>query len=836
MMGYHNATGGEGYGNYKCSDKERDALLHFKAYIHKDPRGILSTWANDEEETNDCCKWRGVTCNNQTGHVTKLYLRSGLEGKISPSLLNLSYLNDLDLSGNSFNGTIPMFIGSMTQLRYLDLGWNNFTGTIPPELGNLTNLHGLSLEFLSGCAVKNLDWLSHMSRLEYLHMSRITLSKADNWVNVILSLKKLSSLRFGGCNLSHVVHPYSFSLVNSSSSIVNLYLEVNNLNSSMYDWLLPLTSNRLEVLSIYSNKLDWISKYLGNLCSLTSLFISRNSLSVKFPDFLKNLTGCTSVTLEELVASHNQFTGPLSDDIQNFPSLQYLSFSNNKLNGTISEKVWELPNLRFLFLFSNSLKGGIFENIGKSNIMSVDLSNNSLGGVISKAHMSNMSSVEMIDLSSNNFYGPIPNVPSTVRWLDLSKNQFYGRISFLCQIVDSPLLFLDLSSNSLTGQIPNCLWHFRKLRVLNLGYNKLFKLPTSIGSLINLEALYINNNKFSGELPLSLQNCTNLLFLHLGANRFYGNLPFWIGEKLSSLYALSLTSNNFSGAVPLQLCQLVKLQILDLSINNLYGSIPACLSNITAMVQEEFSAHQIVSYSSSQRFDFSEEIVDRMMLHWQGNVREFSSNLGLVKIINLSRNNLTGKIPDELTDLHKLIALDLSMNTLNGEIPSKIGLMKELQILDLSRNNLSGGLPTEMSQMTLLNYLDVSYNNLSGRIPSSTQLQSFEPSRYTRNDGLCGPPLSKYCHGDEELDVPPLVDQTEVEGEGTDEFERWFCIGGATGFAIGFWTVCSVLLLNHRLRHAFFNYINRLEIWVYVKGSHIYRCILDNPLLSSWKS
>ncbi|KAJ0941533.1 putative non-specific serine/threonine protein kinase [Helianthus annuus] len=163
-----------GHRTGKCTEKERQALLHFKSYIHYDPRGLLTTWTPGEEEkaaTNDCCYWSGVTCNNHS-RVTSLELSDGfLEGKISPSLLNFSYLNYLDLSSNWFNGTIPMFIGSMTQLRYLYLGWNDFSGIIPSELGNLTNLQELSLESLSSCTVENLDWLSHLSQLDNLVMS-----------------------------------------------------------------------------------------------------------------------------------------------------------------------------------------------------------------------------------------------------------------------------------------------------------------------------------------------------------------------------------------------------------------------------------------------------------------------------------------------------------------------------------------------------------------------------------------------------------------------------------------------------------------------------------------
>ncbi|PWA39277.1 leucine-rich repeat domain, L domain-like protein [Artemisia annua] len=142
--------------------------------------------------------------------------------------------------------------------------------------------------------------------------------------------------------------------------------------------------------------------------------------------------------------------------------------------------------------------------------------------------------------------------------------------------------------------------------------------------------------------------------------------------------------------------------------------------------------------------------------------------------------------------------------------------MAELLTLNLSRNMFSGEMPSSMSEMHSLNDLDVSFNNLSGRVPSSTQLQSFPPERFTGNVGLCGLPTAKKCLEDEDLGVPPVGD-SEGDAESTDELQRWFYIGGATGFATGFWIACSALLLNRRLRHAFFHFHNCLKDWVYVK-------------------
>ncbi|XWS37920.1 hypothetical protein CRYUN_Cryun19dG0086500 [Craigia yunnanensis] len=76
-----------------------------------------------------------VVCSNRTGHVLMLNLQPTdgyLGGTISPSLLDLSYLNYVDLSFNNFNGSnIPEFIGSLRNLRYLDLSYAGFSGPIP---------------------------------------------------------------------------------------------------------------------------------------------------------------------------------------------------------------------------------------------------------------------------------------------------------------------------------------------------------------------------------------------------------------------------------------------------------------------------------------------------------------------------------------------------------------------------------------------------------------------------------------------------------------------------------------------------------------------------------
>ncbi|GJW36764.1 leucine-rich repeat-containing protein [Tanacetum coccineum] len=215
--------------------------------------------------------------------------------------------------------------------------------------------------------------------------------------------------------------------------------------------------------------------------------------------------------------------------------------------------------------------------------------------------------------------------------------------------------------------------------------------------------------------------------LYISGNKFDGNLSDFLNTLSTSATTLE------------------SLDASDLSLNNLHGTIPPCVNNFTSMVRKGTFLEQNKRYSFQF---FGDSYIDHLSIEWHGKINEFSSILGLLKVIAyVKANNLTMTNPYEVTK--------------SAEIP-----------------------PT-MSQMTFLDNLDMSFNDLSGRIPLGTQLQTFNASRYIGNPGLCGRPLPKKCTGDEALGVPP-VGESDGDGESTNELQRWFYIGGASGFATGF--------------------------------------------------
>lgn len=94
-------------------------------------------------------------------------------------------------------------------------------------------------------------------------------------------------------------------------------------------------------------------------------------------------------------------------------------------------------------------------------------------------------------------------------------------------------------------------------------------------------------------------------------------------------------------------------------------------------------------------------------------------NNGKVSSINLSSNNLTGTIPDEIGNLEALWILNVPYNQLTGEIPASIGKLTRLRGLYLYRNQLTGNIPPELGNMKQLAYCYLDDNQLTGTVPET---------------------------------------------------------------------------------------------------------------------
>nr|GMD38930.1 receptor-like protein 12 [Ipomoea batatas] len=772
-------------GSSSCLDNERKALLSFKHGI-SDPNNLLSSWG----ASRDCCKLKGVGCDNTTttAHVVALHLGPqglctdgpscypGLQGEISPSLLHLRFLNFLDLSFNEFK-QIPSFIGSLHKLVYLNLSYNNFFGNVPPHLGNISTLKYLDLgnyKYHQLKVVDTLEWISHLSSLEYLNMDSVDLHSVSDWLHSISKLSLLRTLSLSSCYVPSP--PSSLLYINSSSFLEHLSLQVGKITTFP---LLNLWLNQsyfLQYLDLSGNSLvggDKDIKFLRNLGNLKTLDLSYNSFSFNFSQLILG-----SEKLIEILKLHdNKIVGSL-DDTREFNCLRELNLENNQLSGSLPD-MSKMLYLEIFAIGNNHFNGNLMgSNIGHlSNLKCLDVSSNSLDGAISKISFSNFSKLDVLILSENSL-----TVNLGTHWIPPFQLSGLGLRS--CELgpkfpnwlhTQTKLDTLDIANNGISDLIPQWLTNLSNLVYLRVSQNRIRgKLP-DIPSALNLVVDFSNNllegpipknysrvstlnlskNKLSGTILILCTNISKWSYqLDLSNNFFTGKIPECLG-KVYDLYSLNLANNNFFGEIPLSIGHLNKMDSLHLRSNRFDGEFPLFLKNCTSLA-----------------------VLDLGNNYFTGGIPALiGESLKKLRILCLDSNELEGSIPINICQLHFIHIIDLSSNHLSGSIPTCFnsimttydewmpnmetfgssqqtygilnsveevffdyewltwkGLeveygknLKFMKLIDLSSNKLVGDIPVEITDLHMLNSLNLSRNRLTGSIPDKIgQMSSLE--------------------------------------------------------------------------------------------------------------
>ncbi|KAL3508403.1 hypothetical protein ACH5RR_027804 [Cinchona calisaya] len=726
-------------------------------------------------------------------HTLDLSLNKLPSSSIYPWLFNFNHsLRYIDLSANHLQGTLPDNFRTFLSLEHLDLSSNHFQGGFPRFLGNLTGLKSLILSGnnLTGELFSVMEVFSGANTLKQLNLS---------WN------------RFNG----------SIPDISGIPSLMDLRLQGNQLKGFFQGSIEVL--HNLVVLDASQNQLIGTLPDLSFFPSLRELYLDHN----QFNTSLTSSIGCLS-QLAVLYLGSNQLEGIITE--AHFLTLSKLNVIDLSFNLHLELKLasnW-IPPFQLAAMELGHLKiGPAFPKWLETqrHFFHLDMSNAGISDVFPSWFWDISPDLEYLNLSSNQIYGPLPDLPSKFRLfpiIDLRSNYLSGELPN----ITPDIMFLDLSQNKFTGSI-------------SVFCNSSRKIPTAFERSIHLQSLHLQNNYFEGEIPMKLGTCALLKVIDLGGNILSGNIPAWIGSSFPGLVVLILRSNEFSGTIPLSFCNLAHLQILDLSQNNFSGPIQKCISRLTAMTEEYISTTNsvkllfkfpsfIVNIDTIERCRLVEcngigkYFSESAFLTWKGTGYEYSNTLGLVKMLDLSSNFLHGEIPVEITSLNGLVGLNLSRNNFTGSIPQNLGKMPSLNFLDLSWNLISGSIPSSISELGKLGVLNLSYNNLSGRIPTREHFLTFDNSSYISNSQLCGSPLALLCPGDK---TPQDSESNVVGGDGISthhhEHEDRFLDMGfyffmIFGFVFGFWGVVGTLVLKKSWRHTFFRSLNKLEDLVYV--------------------
>lgn len=326
----------------------------------------------------------------------------------------------------------------------------------------------------------------------------------------------------------------------------------------------------------------------------------------------------------------------------------------------LSSRLFSLPYLETLSLKNTNLTGNISSfspGISCSPVLAqLDLAENHLtGSVTGISSLSSCKSLKHLNLSRNSF-------GYDDSWRKETRAKF-------------DLESLDISRNGMTAQ------------------NVVEWVVSVSGGCALLKVLNLEGNKISGSVPVSVSSCMSLEYLDISSNNFTGEIPYF--PSCENLQHLDVSQNKFTGVIGKQVVNCANLSYFNASMNKLSGEIPVFSSG----------SLKYLLLSSNQ---FQGELPEKL-----GRACETLIEL------DVSTNNLRGKVPEALASCSVLATLNLSTNNFSGELPTETFLkMTSLKKLILSYNNFVGSLPDSYSQINSLELLDLSSNNISGYIPA----------------------------------------------------------------------------------------------------------------------
>ncbi|XP_020422154.1 leucine-rich repeat receptor-like protein CLAVATA2 [Prunus persica] len=465
-----------------------------------------------------------------------------LWGSIPESIGNLSSLKTLDLSSNNMNGSIPESLGKLSELVKLDLSWNSWEGILTEaHFINLTKLKAISISNMINGKPMSLvlnvayDWVPPFK----LHTLNIGDCRVGHGFWVLLqSQTELVYVSLRNTFISDSIPEEWLSKI--SSQVKLLDLSYNNFSGRLP---LQLKFPKLSRINLGRNQLEGPLPIWPTNASFLDL--QSNLFSGPIPSNLDQLMP----ELTHLHVSENYLNGTISLSICNMKDMGVISLRNNQLFGEFHQR-WSSWHIVSIDVSHNNLSGLIVLQL-RSNLLSGHIPN----------HFCNLVSLRVLDLSHNNFSRTIPKCLKNMTTLVEVKgvimgfpgfDTYNGQITITSkgeelEYRDDQLAswgnLIDLSSNNFEGEIPEQVGSLVGLNTLNLSMNRLTgEIPSSIGKLRWLETLDLSHNQLSGHIPQNFSSLTFISHFNLSYNNLIGNIP--LGNQLQTLNDPSIYESN----------------------------------------------------------------------------------------------------------------------------------------------------------------------------------------------------------------------------------------------------------------------------------------------------
>jgi Leucine-rich repeat (LRR) protein len=160
--------------------------------------------------------------------------------------------------------------------------------------------------------------------------------------------------------------------------------------------------------------------------------------------------------------------------------------------------------------------------------------------------LSQLSFLQLLDLSGNSFMGSIPTNLSNLISMMQPKSEFNVPLQISYQILHHLVLYIYTER-------------------ININWKKQYH--TFEGAIALMTGIDLSSNYLSGDIPPELTKLVGLRFLNLSRNCLSGGIPKDIGN-LVVLETLDLSLNELSGSIPSSISELMSLNSLNLSNNH----------------------------------------------------------------------------------------------------------------------------------------------------------------------------------------------------------------------------------------------------------------------------
>ena len=431
--------------------------------------------------------------------------------ELTSLILNLPYLEDLDIYNSNITGTLPIelfllddierieitrtFIeGSLPEvedfddLKYLNLSYNNLSGDISDDYCNNSNSWDVAIEYNSFCGYIPSCISSYGADNQFCNDENFDF-------NDYYYINGNYYLKVDYDALQAIIDVSNFSEWDD---------EPLELCSWSYDYRYGERFYYVKSCYFQGDGFVDIDGYsfneLATLSSLTTLVItSEDDVVGPIPSSigqLENLETLILVNLDDLI-------GALPDEIGDLQNLIHLEITNNHdMAGEVPLTIWNLTNLEYISI----------ENLGADLLIPLT------------SDIGNLTNLSIVNFYNINFSGINPSLPSEIFTISdikeilISYTNIEGEIPSSIGDLDD-ITNLDLSHNNLSGDLPESIVNIRSLTNLDLSYNNILSVPSNMCDMtldyIGCLVFELENNGLCGQEGIIECYCEDVNSIYL---------------------------------------------------------------------------------------------------------------------------------------------------------------------------------------------------------------------------------------------------------------------------------------------------------------------------------